>query len=164
MVQDELHHHRLDPHLHEGGRAAETRRLDLLGPARDTTSGKGRDTPAGALWGCRAWGSARKGFRAALGLNLNNAHKQSLTVGIHSQTSDQVQVWLTGQEELGWEEKGEWDRCELRLIHSTPRVKSFLLTHFYDWHSLRQCCCTNLLWPLRGFFLEQGVSPSDPAE
>lgn len=41
VVQDELHHHRLDPHLHEGGRAAEARRLDLLGPAGDTAQGRG---------------------------------------------------------------------------------------------------------------------------
>lgn len=34
VVQDELHHHRLDPHLHEGGRAAEAGGLDLLGPAK----------------------------------------------------------------------------------------------------------------------------------
>lgn len=29
VVEDELHHHRLDAHLHEGRRAAETRRLNL---------------------------------------------------------------------------------------------------------------------------------------
>ena len=32
VVEDELHHHRLDPYLHEGSCPAETGRLDLPGP------------------------------------------------------------------------------------------------------------------------------------
>ncbi len=32
VVEDELHHHRLNTHLHEGCRAAKTGRLDLSGP------------------------------------------------------------------------------------------------------------------------------------
>lgn len=41
VVEDELHHHRLDAHLHEGGRAAETRRLDLPRPGGDRRAVKG---------------------------------------------------------------------------------------------------------------------------
>lgn len=75
----------------------------------------------------------------------------------------QVQVLLTGQEEQWAGRKGQWDRFELRLIHWTHKMKGFLLTHIHDCHNLRQCC-TNLLWPLGGFPLEQGVSPTDLAE
>lgn len=69
MVQDELHHHRLDPHLHEGGRAAEAGGLDLLGPAKGHLLRK-RLLLGEPLRGCRAWGSGRKGIRAVLGLTM----------------------------------------------------------------------------------------------
>lgn len=56
VVQDELHHHRLDPYLHEGGRATEARRLDLLGPA------KGHKVREQLLLGM--WGAAGPGAQA----------------------------------------------------------------------------------------------------
>lgn len=43
VVEDELHHHRLDPNLHEGGRAAEAGGFNLFRPERIAgRSDKGR--------------------------------------------------------------------------------------------------------------------------
>lgn len=64
MVQDELHHHRLDPHLHEGGCATEAGRLDLLGPAKGHHGQEMRRGEAPAGLGLPTSGAAGPGAQA----------------------------------------------------------------------------------------------------
>lgn len=69
MVQDELHHHRLDPHLHEGGRAAEAGGLDLLGPAKG--HGRGKRLLLGEAWApvrLQGLGLGQKGLKGGSGV------------------------------------------------------------------------------------------------
>ena len=49
VIEDELHHHRLDPHFHEGCGAAEAGRLDLFGP------GEWHSVPVSESQSWRSW-------------------------------------------------------------------------------------------------------------